>query len=572
MDKRVQEFSDRGSLTVVSVTVPTSTPWWKKSVFYQIYPRSYSDSTNNGIGDLRGIINKIRGGYLTKLGIDAIWLSPMYPSPQEDFGYDITDFNAINPEYGTMDDFDELLEVLHANNIKIILDMVLNHTSHKHKWFKQSKTSLTNPKREWYVWKKGKGKHGKSPPNNWKAIIGGSAWEWDETTEEFYLHQFLPCQPDLNWQNSEVKKAMFNSMKFWLDKGVDGFRLDIIHTVFEDTQFRDNPRSIYLLPSHLRLDSLFQNPIFTQFLPETVDLCVDLRSLVDNYNPERVLIGEAAGGPEIISPLYGTPEKSGLNLVFDFQFANQSFSSKKFKNSILDSITHLNDFWPCYTFSNHDTVRMISRYGNSEKKARVLTLLLLTVRGTPVIYQGEEIGMHQGKIPRNKVVDPIGKWKIWGLPLGRFFGRDGCRTPFQWTNSKINAGFSSNPDVKPWLPISSNFQKINVESQEKNEYSMFNFYRELLRFRHENEWLQEGKMEFIETQSKHCLAFSRNLGPNSGMVILNFHKKPIRIINPFLNSEKVFSTDTLSHSKVLEKYITVNRYEGIIIQKKSFRD
>jgi len=376
-----------------------SKSWWKRFVFYQIYPRSYSDSTNTGVGDLRGIIQKL--SYIKKLGIDALWFSPFYPSPQEDYGYDITNFFGINPEYGTMKDFDELLSSAKDLNLKIILDMVLNHTSHRHEWFIESKSDKNNAKRDWYIWRKGRGSQGNKPPNNWKSIIGGSAWEWDEETQEFYLHQFLPCQPDLNWYNPEVQKIMFEAIKFWLDIGVDGYRLDIIHTVYEDKEFRNNPKSRYILPSHKRLDSLFQNPQYTQFLPETIDLCHKLRELIGGYSPERVLVGEATGGPHIFYPLYGDDKLKGLNLVFDFQLTNQPFSAAKFRKAITNNQKSLGKRWPCYTFSNHDTKRMISRHGNDKDKARLLTLLLLTQRCTPFIYQGEEIGMTQVAIPRN---------------------------------------------------------------------------------------------------------------------------------------------------------------------------
>ncbi|MFX1518279.1 MAG: alpha-amylase family glycosyl hydrolase, partial [Promethearchaeota archaeon] len=380
--------------------------WWQKAVFYQIYPRSFADSSNNGIGDLRGIIDQLE--YLQELGIDAIWFSPFFSSPQKDFGYDISDFREINPEYGTMEDFDELLEKAHSLEIKIILDMVLNHTSDEHPWFLESRSSRINPKRDWYVWRKGSGKNQSKPPNNWKAIIGGSAWEWDEYTQEYYLHQFLPCQPDLNWHNDDVQEEMLGTIQYWLNKGVDGFRLDIIYGLFEDKEFRDNPRSWRLLPSADSTASFFQNPKYTRFLPETIDICTRIRNLIDSYTPDRMIVGEPlqGGGPKIFRPLYGE-NNDGLNLVFNFKFSHQSFSAKNFFIVITESETMLpNPYWPCYVFSNHDKPRMISRIGNSEKKVKLLFLLLLTVRGTPFIYYGEEIGMFQGQIPKKALRDP----------------------------------------------------------------------------------------------------------------------------------------------------------------------
>ena len=537
--------------------------WWKKAVFYQIYPRSFLDTTNNGIGDLQGIISKV--GYLKDLGIDAVWLSPFYPSPQEDFGYDITDYTDVNPEQGTMEDFDELLESFHENGIKIIIDMVLNHTSQHHPWFIESKSNKTNSKRDWYIWKKGRGPNGRKLPNNWNAYIGGSAWEWDKETQEFYLHQFLPSQPDLNWRNPEVKQAMFDIMKFWLDKGVDGYRLDLIHTVYEDSQFRDNPRSRHLLPSYDHTESLFQKPLNSRYQPETLELCHELRKLVEKYSPERVLVGEATGNPEIFQPLYGDKKKKGLHLVFNLHYATQSFSAVRFRKAIIESRTHLKHFWPCYTNSNHDLVRMISRHGNNELKARLLAFLLLTVRGTPFIYQGEEIGMHQGKISRQNAKDPIAFLKFFGLPLGYFFNRDGCRTPVQW-NDSFNAGFSPDPTTIPWLPVSSEVNLINVQSQLKNQSSTINFYRQLLQIRKQYDSLQTGDLSFLEVTEKHCLAFRRKIEDQKIGVLLNFHKKPISITNPFSRSERIFSTLLLDKKQVISDSLELKPFEGILIE------
>ena len=542
--------------------------WWEKSVFYQIYPRSYYDSSNTGIGDLQGIIQKLP--YLKDLGIDALWLSPFYKSPQEDFGYDIADFYNINPEYGTMKDFDELILTIKDLELKIIMDMVLNHTSHKHKWFVESKSDLHSSKRDWYIWRKGCGFKGDKPPNNWKSIIGGSAWEWDKETKEFYLHQFLPCQPDLNWRHPDVQKNMFEALIFWLDKGVDGYRLDIIYTVYEDKEFRDNPISQYLFPSHKRLDFLFQNPLYTQFLPETTDLCYQLRDLVKSYSPERMLVGETVGGPKLFHSLYGNDEQDGLNLVFDFQFANQPFSAKKFQKAITDNQKILGERWPCYAYSNHDTKRMISRHGNDENKAKLLTLLLLTLRGTPFIYQGEEIGMHQVNVPKKLSKDPIRNHKIRGIPVGRFYGRDGCRTPMQWDSSPHNAGFSPDAEVKPWLPISSNVREINVKNQNTDKNSMLSFYKRLLQLRKDYHCLQVGDMSNIFREEKNCLYYSRNLEKQNLGIILNFGRKDISIVNPYpKDAIRLFSTiDYKDNQKEvsISKLLLLEKYEGIVLQ------
>jgi alpha-glucosidase len=545
-----------------------SVNWWQKSVFYQIYPRSYCDSTNTGIGDLQGIIQKLP--YIKSLGIDAIWISPFYPSPQEDFGYDITNFIEINPEYGTMNDFDELLQTGKDLELKLILDMVLNHTSHRHEWFIESKSDKENLKRDWYIWRKGRGPNGDKPPNNWKAIIGGSAWEWDEETREFYLHQFLPCQPDLNWRNHEVQKSMFKALKFWLDKGIDGYRLDIILSVYKDMKFRNNPTSRYFFPTHERLDYLFQNPIHTQFLPETVNLCYELRELVRGYSPERILIGEASGGPHIFHPLYGNEEQEGLNLVFDFQFKDQPFSARKFQKVITSSQEVLGKKWPCYVFSNHDGKRMISRHSNNESKARLLTLLLLTQRCIPFIYQGEEIGMRQLDIPKKLSKDPIRNLKIWGFPVGRFYSRDGCRTPMQWDNSPHNAGFSPNILTNPWLPVSSNVGSINVKTQSSNIESMLSFYKRLLQIRKEYRCLQEGIISPLQVESKNCLYYSRTLGNQSLGIVLNFSKNETMLINPYsTHATLLFSTNRNIEDQrdiKISETVTLKKYEGVILQ------
>jgi glycosidase len=538
--------------------------WWQKAVFYQIYPRSFADSNNNGIGDLQGFIKRLE--YLEELGIDAIWFSPFFSSPQKDYGYDISDFRAIDPEYGNMKDFEELLEKAHSLEIKIILDMVLNHTSEEHPWFLESRTSSTNPKRDWYVWRKGRRENHKHPPNNWKAIIGGSAWKWDEHTQEFYLHQFLPCQPDLNWHNPEVQDEMLETLQFWLEKGIDGFRLDIIHTLFEDKDFHDNPRSWRLLRSNDSTAYQFQTPKHTSFLPETIDMCVRIRSLIDSYSPKRMVVGEAVGGPRIFRSLYGE-NNDGLNLVFNFKFGDQSFSAKNFFQIIQETENILADpHWPCYVFSNHDQPRMISRFGNNEKKAKLLTFLLLTVRGTPFIYYGEEIGMRQGKIPKQALRDPIANLTVMGIPIGRFFGRDGCRTPMQWNDSIGNAGFSTESKTIPWLPISSKSDLINVEMQKNDEKSMLSYFKQLLLIRKTENTLLEGKLQNLSIPSKNCLTFERINNQEGILVVLNFNKKQIQIQNPHPSSGVLFSTDELNVSYTTTNYITIQTYEGLLLK------
>ncbi len=544
--------------------------WWKKAVIYQIYPRSFADSTNNGIGDLRGLLEKV--DYLKNLGIDAIWISPFFLSPQEDFGYDIIDYQTIDPVFGTMDDFDELLLNAHSMGIKIILDMVINHTSDQHPWFLESKSNRINHKHDWYVWREGRGHNKRKPPNNWKSLVGGSAWEWCEERKQFYLHQFLPFQPDLNWWNPRVKETIFGFFRFWLDKGVDGFRLDIIHTLFEDKELRNNPRSWRLLPSHNSLAYLFQNPRYTQCLPETIRLCKDLRTLLNSYSPQRVLIGEInpGGGPKIIHPFYGEIKEgknSGLHLVFNLKI-RESFTAGKFRKTISESekIIH-GPYWPCYVYSNHDTPRMISHYGNNEKKARLLTLLLMTLRGTPIVYYGEEIGMRQVKVPKDIQKDPLSRLRLWGIPVGRFTGRDGCRTPMQWDSSPINAGFSKDPNIKPWLPIFPNPIDTNVKTQLNSKDSMLTFYKQLIKLRRQEPALTEGNLEIIPSSNKKSLIYERKKDSDILFVVLNFQKKRIEVDFPKSQFQPKFSTYYPSPPNGSQNSIKLRAYEGIIMKE-----
>ncbi len=537
--------------------------WWQKAVFYQIYPRSFSDSTNTGVGDLRGIINKL--DYLKELGIDGIWISPFFPSPQEDCGYDITDFGSVNPEYGTMKDFEELLKKSHKNDIKIILDIILNHTSAQHPWFLESKKDQTNEKKDWYVWRDGRGKNGKKPPNNWNSMIGGSAWEWCEERKQFYLHQFLTFQPDLNWRNPDVQIAMFNYIRFWLDKGVDGFRLDIIQTLFEDKHFKNNPKSWRFFPSHNTNEALFQKPKYTQFLPETIEVCRKLRELVSSYSPERMLVGEAAGNPQMIKPLYGK-NGDGLHLSFNFKFAGQPFSARKFRRVLEETQEKLPEpYWPCYVFSNHDSKRLISRQKQNIEKAKLLAILLLTVRGTPFIYYGEEIGMLQAKVPKEKQLDPISKIKIWGIPLGARYGRDGCRTPMQWDDSPINAGFSKKSKIVPWLPIGQN-KSINVKSELGDEKSMLTYFKKLIKVRKQYEALQIGQLDVSEDSNSDLLIYKRTFQKQQLTILLNFSSK-IQNIATINKVKQIFSTKLFKEQKDVSDEITLEPFEGIIVEQ-----
>lgn len=486
-------------------------PWWQSEVIYQIYPRSFQDGNDDGIGDLKGIIARL--DYLRKLGVGGIWLSPIYPSPMYDFGYDVSDYTDISPEFGDMDDFKTLLDEAHKRGLKIILDLVLNHTSHKHSWFIESSSSKDSPKRDWYIWHDGR--PGKKPPNNWLGTFGGRAWEWSENTGQFYLHTFLKEQPDVNWRNPDLRRAVFDVIRFWLDMGVDGFRLDVVNWFVKDDRFRDNPKKLTGLRPYDR-----QKHVYDRNRPETLDIMREIRKIVDE-NPDRMTVGEVfaepPGDPELAASYYGNGD--GLHMAFNFSFLFCPWKAEAFAAVVDQWETLLGaDLWPNYTLSNHDQIRAISRYSRKHEtldRARVAAALLLTLRGTPFIYYGEEIGMRNAKIPRRRIQDPLGK-RYWPFHPGR----DGERTPMQWDASE-HAGFSS---AKPWLPVNSDFQETNVEKQTGAHDSLFNWYKNLIALRRSEPALQSGDYKKLFLGNK-VYAYKRVYSDDEIIVVLNFSPK-----------------------------------------------
>jgi alpha-glucosidase len=461
------------------------------------------------MGDLKGITSRL--DYLKELGIDAIWITPFYPSPQIDYGYDIADYVSIDPEYGTMADFDLLVSEAKKRNIRVILDYVMNHTSDQHAWFKASRSSKDNPKRDWYVWKDGKNGN---PPNNWLSWFGGPAWTLDSNTNQYYYHYFYVEQPDLNWSNPEVKKAMFDVVRFWLDKGVSGFRIDAVSRLYEDPAFRDEP----LLPGRNAYGDPNIKRIYTDNLPQVHDALRELRALVDSYPGHPVLIGEA-DQPNIaeLTKMYGA-KRDEVQLPMDFQIAilNQ-LSAPKFRK-LLDEVQQNSvGGQPHYFFSNHDQPRHVDRYGdatNKDQVAKLMAALLLTPRATPQMYYGEEIGMTTTPPARvEDVRDPIGK-KGWPEEKGR----DGERTPMQWDTSK-NAGFST--AAKTWLWMPPTASTYNVAVQRKDPYSIFNFYKSLIALRRTNPALRDGNYITINPDDQNVLSFLRKSGTHSVLVALN---------------------------------------------------
>ncbi len=489
--------------------------WWRNAVIYEIYPRSFADTNGDGIGDLNGITEHL--DYLKDLGVDAIWITPFYPSPQVDFGYDISDYKAIDPQYGTMADFDRLMQEATKRGIRVLNDMVLNHTSDQHPWFQESESSRKNPKADWYIWRDADSKG--HPPNNWQSIFGHSAWQWNDDRKQFYYHAFYKEQPDLNFRNREVRDAMYDTMRFWLDKGVAGFRLDAVPSLFEDLQLRDEP----FLEGTDAYGERMVSRVYTDNLPEVHEVLRELRQVTNEY-PGRVLIGETYLPNALeLAKMYG---KNGdeLHLPMDMQlgFLNR-LSAGDFRKKLFEAETQLNGNVPLFAFDNHDNPRSVDRYGDglhNDAIQRLIATLLLTPRGSALMYYGEELGMTTNTPTTvEEVRDPIGRS---GWPKEK--GRDGERTPMQWNND-ANAGFGGSH--KPWLPVGPNYKTVNVATESKDPRSLLNYYKRLIKLRKENEQLREGDCVLTNDKSAMVLSYIRvTRNGKAVLVALNFSAQP----------------------------------------------
>lgn len=495
-------------------------PWWKHALIYEIYPRSFQDTTGDGIGDLNGITRRL--DYLQSLGVDAIWLTPIYPSPQVDFGYDISNYEAIDPQYGTMADLDRLLAEAGKRHIRIIMDMVLNHTSDQHPWFLESRSSKTNPKRDWYIWRDGKGPG--IPPNNWESLFGHSAWTFDSKTNQWYYHKFYPQQPDLNWRNPEVQRAMFAACRFWLNKGVAGFRLDAVTTLFEDEQLRDEK----VLPGKNVYGDPNLDDSYTNNLPEVHGVMRDLRKLVDSYSGDRVLIGETyLPSIQELRRWYGR-NNDELQLAMDMQvgFINR-LNVEEFRARIEQAERDLDGDQPLFVFDNHDNPRSWDRYGDgvhNPEIARVIAAVLLGTRATAMMYYGQEIGMKTTPPTRiEDVKDPIGKI---GWPKEK--GRDGERTPMQWDGSP-NAGFTV-AAATPWLPVPPTYKLVNVALESREDDSLLSWYRQLISLRRTNPALRDGAQTMLNVTDNNVLSWLRQSPGNPPVIVAcNFTDRPQEI-------------------------------------------
>lgn len=550
-------------------------PWWKKTIVYQIYPRSFFDSNGDGIGDLKGLISKL--DYLKDLGIETIWVSPFFTSPQRDFGYDVTDFKGIDPQYGDMKLCDKLINETHKRDMKIVLDLVLNHTSDQHPWFIESRSSRDNPKRNWYIWKEGKGKN---PPNNWRSMIGGSGWHYDKKTDQWYWAQFLPFQPDLNYRNLEVKETMFDVVRFWLSKKADGFRLDIIDTIYEDAEFRNNPLSIKFIPSDTSIKRFFRNSKYTLDHPDTLEFVKELRKVVDEFdNPPRFMVGEVISDMETIRRYCGE-KADGLHSVFLFKSIRTPYKIRKLRELIETYEKYLPEpYIPTWVFTNHDRMRRITRLGNDINKAKLHAAFQLTVRGVPYIYYGEEIGMESPRMLQKESLDEMALKYKW-IPQFAFdfirkvgvesFNRDEQRTPMQWDTSP-NAGFCP-PDVSPWLPVTPSFKERNVDCEMKNPDSLLNCYKRFLKARQKTPALNSGSIEILELKAapKDILSYVRTAlikgTEQKAYVFLNFGKKTIIFRSPVKDAKFMVST-SVNSSPIQERNIVLDPQEGIVLLK-----
>jgi alpha-glucosidase len=526
--------------------------WWQSGIIYQIYPRSFADGNGDGVGDLKGIRSRL--DYLQGLGVDCVWLSPIYPSPMADFGYDVSDYTGIHPLFGDLADFDALLADVHARGMKLILDFVPNHSSDQHPWFTEARSSKDSPKRDWYIWRDPA--PGGGPPNNWLSTFGGSAWELDPATGQYFFHAFLAKQPDLNWRNPQLRAAMYDALRFWMDRGVDGFRVDVIYHIVKDDQFRDNPRNPNYRPGnnpyHEYLD------VYVADRPEVHDMIAEMRKVLDEY-PGRMMVGEVYLPVERLVTYYGTGG-SGVHMPFNFQLVTMAWSARTIAAAVAKYEAALPSFgWPNWVLGNHDNPRLASRAGRDQ--ARVAAMLLLTLRGTPTLYYGDEIGMADVPIPPDRIQDPFEK-QVPGMGLGR----DPERTPMQW-DATANAGFSS---ADPWLPVASDYPTRNVTAQINDKRSLLALYVRLISLRRAESALHCGAYVAVHSD-EHTVAYLRTDGGRSFLVALNLTGEPRSIPETDITRSPaggrlVLSTEMDREDEHVTGEIGLRPNEGIVVE------
>lgn len=493
--------------------------WWRGAVIYQVYPRSFQDSDGDGIGDLKGITARL--DHIASLGVDAIWVSPFFKSPMADMGYDVSDYRDVDPMFGTLGDFDALLARAHELGLRIIIDQVLSHTSDQHGWFRESRASRANPKADWYVW--ADPKPDGTAPNNWLSIFGGPAWEWDGTRMQYYMHSFLISQPDLNFHSSEVRDELIDAMRFWLDRGVDGFRLDACNHYFHDARLRDNPPAPRMAAHDIPETNPygFQEHVYDKTQPENLSFLKRVRSLLEEY-PGTVAVGEVGDGDR--SPTTVGLYTSGgdtLHFCYTFDLFGTEFTPRVFRETVTKFLDASADGWVCWALSNHDVMRHVSRFAQPgddlARIARLSIAILVALRGTICIYQGEELALPEAEVAFEDLRDPYGI-RFWPS----FKGRDGCRTPMPWSSGDPQAGFSTG---KPWLPIPDTHKARAVDIEEADPRAVLHFYRQALAFRRGSKALQCGDIAFIDTEEE-ILAFTRSTGADTLLCLYNMSREP----------------------------------------------
>ena len=510
-------------------TIMTDIPWWRGAVIYQIYPRSFQDTNDDGVGDLAGIVRRL--GYVASLGVDAVWISPFFKSPMADFGYDVSDFRAVDPLFGRLADFDRLVTEAHRLGLKVMIDQVMSHTSAQHPWFLESRESRDNPKADWYVW--ADPRDDGSPPNNWQSIFGGPAWRWESRRRQYYLHNFLDSQPDLNFHNPEVPAAMLGNLEFWLDRGIDGVRLDAINFCYHDRLLRDNPPK----PESERTGRGFSpdNPYAYQYhwynntLPENLVFVERIRRLLDAY-PGTAALGEISS-EESLATMAEYVGEGRLHMAYSFELLTEQFSAAHIRDTVEALERQMARGWPCWTISNHDVARVLSRWGGSNGSPRLATLLsamVCSLRGSVCVYQGEELGLPEADLPFEALRDPFGI-AFWP----NFKGRDGSRTPMPWRDSP-DGGFST---AAPWLPIPPEHLPRAVSLQDPDPASPLNGFRRFLRWRHDQPALRWGEIRFVP-MPEPLLAFTRSLDGQIRLAVFNLSDKEEQAPLPVLSQAR----------------------------------
>ncbi|MFL0695127.1 MAG: alpha-glucosidase family protein [Agrobacterium tumefaciens] len=541
------------------LTRSNAADWWRGAVIYQVYPRSFQDTDGDGIGDIKGIIERLP--YIASLGVDAIWLAPFFTSPQADMGYDVSDYCDVDPMFGTLADFDAMMVEAKRLGLKVIIDQVISHTSDQHPWFKESRASRDNPKADWYVW--AAAKPDGTAPNNWLSVFGGPAWEWDGVRKQYYMHNFLASQPDLNFHNKTVQDAVLDAVRFWLDRGVDGFRLDTVNYYFHDKELRDNPPHV---PDSedAGLDAPDVNPygmqshLYDKTQPENIEFLKRFRALLDEY-PDRTTVGEVGDGARSLKTVAAyTSGGDKLHMCYTFDLLGPDFTPSHIRHCVESFQKQVKDGWVCWAFSNHDVTRHVSRFVQQpqerEAVARLAISVLSALRGSICLYQGEELGLHEAELAFEDLRDPYGI-RFWPA----FKGRDGCRTPMVWETGKKQAGFSAD---KPWLPVPAEHQALSVDVQEKDAGSVLSHYRATLAFRKSHPALIDGDMEFLAT-NEDVLAFIRSKGDDRLLFVFNLRRGPQEISLPKGHGvREVFAMPGLTGS-VLDGEIRLGPLDGI---------